>query len=259
MMANKKEKRINEALSVLIDLGLPRPQQNDRSALCLLALLNLTPNKMWSEVESKLIGITPIMDWVSTHYGRQYAPNSRETFRRFTMHQFVQAGLALYNPDSPDRPVNSPKAVYQIEPTCLKVIRTFGTKNYRKNLQALLVQLETLSARYAKHREMEMVPIKIAGMNDIQISPGSHSELLRAIWENFGPRFVPGGLLIYAGDTGDKWGYFDEKLLLSLGVKVDNHGKMPDVIIYYPKRNWLIIAEAVTSHGRVMTESCVLA
>jgi BsuBI/PstI restriction endonuclease domain/BsuBI/PstI restriction endonuclease HTH domain len=31
------------------------------------------------------------------------------------MHQFCDAGIAIYNPDKLDRPVNSPKAVYQIE------------------------------------------------------------------------------------------------------------------------------------------------
>lgn len=75
--------------------------------------------------------------------------------------------------------------------------------------------------------------------------------MIRAIWEEFGPRFVPGGQLVYAGDTGNKWGYFDEALLLSLGVSIDNHGKMPDVIIYYAEKNWLVLAEAVTSHGPV--------
>lgn len=250
-MASKKEKRIEEAKTLLIDLGLPRLQQNDRSALCLLALLNLTSQLKCAEVESPLIGITPIMEWASTHYGKQYAPNSRETFRRYSMHQFVQAGIALYNPDNPDRPVNSPNAVYQIEPTSLEVIRTFGTDKYKNKLENLLAKLPSLSAKYAKHREMVMVPIKISDGIKIRLSPGDHSELIRSIWEKFGPRFVPGGKLVYAGDTGDKWGYFDEMLLLSLGVKVDNHGKMPDVVIYYPKRNWLILAEAVTSHGPV--------
>jgi len=28
-------------------------------------------------------------------------------------------------------------------------------------------------------------------------------------------------------------------------------GKLPDVLIYYPQREWLIPAEAVTSHGPV--------
>jgi len=53
-----------EAYQVLISLGLPRAQRNERSALCLLALLNLTPAKTWAETENPLIGITPIMDWL---------------------------------------------------------------------------------------------------------------------------------------------------------------------------------------------------
>jgi hypothetical protein len=230
---------------------MPRAQQNERSALSLLALLDLSPGKAWSEAQDPLMGITPIMDWARKHYNKRYAPNTRETVRRQTMHQFVQAGIALYNPDQPDRPVNSPHAVYRIEPGCLKVLRTFGAKNYKKNLAGYLASHETLAAQYAKHREMKMVPVRIVKGQQVRLSPGEHSELIRAIWEEFGPRFVPGGTLVYAGDTGDKWGYFDEQLLASLGINVDNHGKMPDAVIYYPERNWLILAEAVTSHGPV--------
>src|SRR5579872_1342550 len=54
-----------------------------------------------------MIGITPIMDWARKHYDKDYAPNTRETVRRHSMHQFVQAGIAVYNPDNPSRPVNS--------------------------------------------------------------------------------------------------------------------------------------------------------
>ena len=73
----------------------------------------------------------------------------------------------------------------------------------------------------------------------------------RAIWEVFRAQFVPGGKLVYAGDTGEKWGFFDQALLSSLGVDVDSHGKMPDVAIFDAKKNWLVLAEAATSHGPV--------
>ncbi len=251
MRVSKKKKRIAEAISILADLGMPRAQQNERSALALLALLDLPPTKDWSTAQDPLMGITPIMDWVREHYDKNYAPNTRETVRRQTMHQFVQAGIVLYNPDKPDRPVNSPHAVYRIEPACLEVVRAFGSNRYKNLLVKFLETHETLAAQYAKHRQMEMVPVRIAKDQEIRLSPGEHSELIRAIWEEFGPRYVPGGQLVYAGDTGDKWGYFDAGLLASLGVIVDNHGKMPDVAIYYPERNWLILAEAVTSHGPV--------
>jgi hypothetical protein len=159
--------------------------------------------------------------------------------------------MALYNPDKPDRPVNSPKAVYQIEPAALALLRTFGTPAWHDGLTAYLAERETLVARYAKEREQNRIPVEIAPGKKITLSPGEHSELIRAIIEDFAPRFAPGSVLVYAGDTGDKWGYFDAALLAKLGVDVDSHGKMPDVVLHYTAKNWLLLVESVTSHGPV--------
>ncbi|MGZ8219335.1 BsuBI/PstI family type II restriction endonuclease [Methylomagnum sp.] len=248
---NDKNNHIEAAQQIIISLGLPRAQQNERSALCLLALLNLASGKAWAEAANPLMGITPIMDWARDHYGKAYAPNTRETFRRQSMHQFCDAGVALYNPDKPDRPVNSPKAVYQIEPATLVLLRTFGTSAWHDSLAVYLAERETLVARYAKEREQSRIPVEIAPGQQITLSPGEHSELIRAIVEGFAPRFAPGSVLVYVGDTGDKWGYFDAALLAGLGVDVDSHGKMPDVVLHYTEKNWLLLVESVTSHGPV--------
>ncbi len=248
---NDQNDYIEAAQQIIMSLGLPQAQQNERSALCLLALLNLTPGKAWADAGNPLMGITPIMDWVREHYGKEYAPNTRETFRRQSMHQFYDAGLALYNPDKPNRPVNSPKAVYQIEPAALALLRTFGTPAWHDNLAAYLAQRETLVAKYAAERVQNRVPVEIAPGQRITLSPGEHSELIRAIIEDFAPRFAPGSVLVYVGDTGDKWGYFDAVLLAGLGVEVDTHGKMPDVVLHYTAKNWLLLVESVTSHGPV--------
>jgi hypothetical protein len=230
---------------------MPRAQQNERSALCLLALLNLSQGKDWSQLENPLIGITPIMSWVEQNFNKAYAPNTRETFRRQSMHQFVDAGIALYNPDDPKRPVNSPKAVYQIEENTLELLRSFGTDKWQKNLENYLSKSATLSERYARERKQNKVSVKIAEGEEISLSPGEHSKLIRSIIEDFAPRFAPGCKLLYAGDTGDKCGYYDAILLSGLGINIDLHGKMPDVILYYSKKNWLLLVESVTSHGLV--------
>lgn len=246
-----KEKKIADVLQILKLLGLPRAQQNERSALCLLALLNLTAEKTWLQVENPLIGITPMMEFARNFYNKEYAPNTREIFRRQTMHQFIEAGIALYNPDEPLRPVNSPQAVYQIAPDVLTLLMSYETKLWEANLAAYLLDNPGLAKRYAKEREQNQLPVKIAPNQEITLSPGEHSELIKVIIESFGPRHVPGGILIYAGDTGKKWSYFDELALANLSVTVDFHGKMPDVILYYPEKHWLILIEAVTSHGPV--------
>jgi hypothetical protein len=243
--------RLKDAANVLLALGLPKAQQNERSALCLLALLNLTPDRSWSRAQNPLMGITPMMDWFRQHYQKNYAPNSRETVRRFSMHQFVAAGIARYNPDKPDRAVNSPDAVYQIEADTLTLLRSFGKPEWHENLTTYLAGRQTLAASYAKERKQRLIPVRIAPGKKITLSPGEHSELIRAIIENFAARFVPDSVLIYAGDTGEKWSYFDAPLLAQLGVKVDTHGKMPDVVLHYPEKNWLVLIESVTSHGPV--------
>lgn len=246
-----KHKKVNDALAILIALGLPRGQQNDRSALCLLALLNLAPDSLWAQAQNPMIGITPIINFCRDNYGKHYAPNTRETFRRQTMHQFVSAGIAHYNPDDPERPVNSPKAVYQLDSDVLSLIRSFGTRKWKANLESYQSAHTTLSKRYAKEHNQKIIPVTIASGKKIHLTPGEHSKLVKAIIEEFAPRFVPGARLVYVGDTGEKWAYCDKDLLSDLTISLDTHGKMPDVLIHYSEKNWLLLIESVTSHGPV--------
>ena len=131
--ANKAEQKIREALEILKALGLPKQQQNERSALTLLSLSDLKPGDPWGKASSPLMGITPMMEFFAAHYKKQYAPNTRETVRRHSVHQFVQAALIVPNPDKPSRPTNSPKAVYQIEPSVLKLLHEFGKPSWDRS------------------------------------------------------------------------------------------------------------------------------
>jgi hypothetical protein len=243
--------KIDEALDILKQLGLPKAQHNSRTALCLLALLNLTEEKKWSQSENPLVGTTPIMDFARDHYKVDYQPNTRESVRKHSLHQLVDAGVSLLNPDSPARSINSPKTVYQIEPALFEVLKTYGTRKWEKSFSNYLTDYKSLANRYAMDREMQMLPVKIADGKQILISPGEHSELIRQIVEQFAARFAPGSDLVYVGDTGAKMGYFDEQLLNSLGVTIDQHGKMPDVVLYFKEKKWLLLIESVTSSGPV--------
>lgn len=250
-MSDLKQQRLAESLDILSQLGLPRAQLNERSAICLLALCGLDAGKAWSSAQNPLIGIRAMLDFARNKYDKPYAENTRETFRRQTMHQLLEAQIALYNPDDPARPVNSPKAVYQISPDALAMLQSFGTKTWTARRDDFMDKNKSLVSRYGKAREMAMVPVSLGKVGEIALSPGAHSELIKAIVEEFAPRFVPGSQLVYAGDTGEKWGYFDKELLADIGLKIGSHGKMPDVVLFDGERNWLILVESVTSHGPV--------
>ncbi len=243
--------RVNEAMDILRQIGMPKQQTNERSALTLLALLALTPDRAWADIEAPFMGITPMMEFMALHYEKNYAPNSRETVRRQTIHQFMQAGIAVQNPDDPQRPTNSGNTVYQVPARFIEILRQYGTDSWNIVLQEWLDDKPTLVDRYERARQMNMIPVTLPNGSSVELSPGGQNPLIKAIVEDFCPRYTPAGQVLYIGDTGDKFAVWETNTLAGLGVTVDEHGKMPDVVVLDTNHNWLVLVEAVTSHGPI--------
>ncbi|MDQ6765320.1 MAG: hypothetical protein M3Z22_04365 [Verrucomicrobiota bacterium] len=75
--------------------------------------------------------------------------------------------------------------------------------------------------------------------------------LIKAIVEQFCPAFVPGGKVLYIGDTENKFVHLETERLAALGVTLDSAAKIPDVIVHHTAKNWLQLIEAATSAGPV--------
>lgn len=251
--------KITEAQEILKALGLPAAQQNEMSALTLLALCSIKEDTPWAKATRTSQRITKeIMAFVNDNYkaAAPYAPNTRETFRRQVLHQFIQAGVANYNPDDPTLPVNSPKAHYAITEDALEVVQSYGTKNWYSKTQQFAVEFEILRDRYAMERDMHRIPLIIEG-NEYYLSPGAHNEVQAAVVEEFAPRFAPGGKLLYIGDTDDKDLYVNTAEMEVLKLPITEHSKLPDIIISDEQRGWLFLVEVVTSHGPVSAKRVV--
>lgn len=250
-MTPEQEQRIDEARAVLASLNFDAERSNERSALVFLALLDLTPSKLWAEASDPMMRTVEIMEWIRDQYGRNYKPNTRETIRRQTLHQFVDGTLVVLNPDEPRRPINSPKSCYQIEPRVLEVLRSYGKREWAKLLEAHLAEVPGLKAQYASAREQELIPVTLADGRAVTLTPGGQNVLLKQMVEEFCSRWTPGGLVLYIGDAGKDDPVYDKAALHDLGVELDKHGKFPDLIVYLPDRNWLVLLEAASSHGPV--------
>ena len=245
------KRKVEATIGVLKALNAPKAQCNERSALTLLALLDLSPTAEWSSSSNPRRGVTEIMDWMAATYRKEYAPNTRETIRRFTLHQLIVMGLVILNPDDPGRPPNSPKNVYQVEPSALELLQTFGTDDWAKNLSDYLDSIQGKNRLREAARSLAQIPVQLPDGRTLQLTGGGQNVLIKEIIEQFAPRFTPGGHLIYVGDAGEKHLLNDEPYLAKLGVTIDRHGKMPDVVIHFQEKNWLVLVEAVTSHGPV--------
>lgn len=251
--------KITEAQEILKALGLPSAQQNELSALTLLALCSIKEDTQWSKATRSSQRITKeIMAFVNENYKADapYAPNTRETFHRQVLHQFTQAGVVNYNPDDPTLPVNSPNAHYAITPEALAVVKSYGTTRWKKRVKEFSDNIEILRDRYAKERQMHRIPLTIEG-NEYDLSPGAHNEVQAAVVEEFAPRFAPGGKLLYIGDTENKDLYVNSAALEALKLPITEHSKLPDIVISDDKKGWLFLIEVVTSHGPVSAKRVV--
>ena len=56
---------------------------------------------------------------------------------------------------------------------------------------------------------------------------------------------------LYVGDADEKFVLNDPAAWHELGVALEEHGKMPDVVVHDTARGWLVLIEAVTSHGPI--------
>ena len=244
-------RRIKQAQKILKGLGLPPRQCNEISAITFLALANIGKSDPWASAAAQRLRIHDVLIFAQTKLRRKYAENTRETIRRQVIHQFEQARIVDRNPDDPSLPTNSPRTHYALTNEIIGLIHSFGTKSWPAKLKEFGAGRTALVEIYAKKRQRNLIPAKLPSGEVLHLSPGKHNKLQVAIIEEFAPRFAPDPVVVYVGDTAHKMLYLDCKALQSLGLKVDKHEKLPDVVLYQSNSNRLFLVEAVTSHGPI--------
>ena len=243
--------KIEQAQEILESLGLPSAQQNEMSALTLLVLAQLSEKTLWKESKTRSLRVHDILIEIKQRYGREYAENTRETIRRYVLHQFEQAGIVIRNLDNPELATNSPLTHYILSDVVVEALQAYGSSKWKARLQTFLSQRGTLLEIYQKTREQSKVALQVADGKVYKLSPGKHNKLQAAIIKEFGPRFAPGAKLLYLGDTASKTLLFEKAVFTELRVPVTDHGKLPDIVFFDENKNWIFLVEAVTSHGPV--------
>lgn len=247
---------IEEAKNLLKLFEFDEKRTNDMAARTLLSLLKLREGDTWDQATNNRIGVRGLMDWMRNKLDYQIAENSRETVRREVLHQFVAAAFCEHNDDDPNRPTNSSKNVYRVSPNALNVIRMYSGSNDNSSeftiaLEEYLADFQSLVELQREERRMAKIPVRMPSNEIAYINPGGQNKLIKSMVEEFCPRFAPGGQVLYIGDADSKTSNYNKELLSSLGINLDMHGKMPDLVVYQKDKNWLFLMEAVTTHGPV--------
>jgi hypothetical protein len=238
-----------ESQAVLKSFGLPPAQQGESAAYTLLALAGLAEQQPWAEASRPLLRIHDILQFAERVYGKRYAENSRETFRKSVLHQFVEARIVDRNPDDHSRPTNSGKTCYALTQEAQAVVTAYGTAEFLKRMKDFQKRQPTLKQLYRTARERHAVEVELPEGVKAFLSPGLHNELEAAVIHEFWPRFIRPAKLLYLGDTAKKDWHVDHTTLEEVGLPFSVHDKFPDLVFWWEERRWLILVEAFATTG----------
>lgn len=224
---------------------------NERSAMTFLALAQIGADSDWQDASGDMYTTREIMDFIRDALGTEYAANTREIIRRFTLHQFIAGGIVDYNADNPDRPTNSPKNNYRLNPAVLEIVRAIGTPQYKEMIKDFKDNVDTWKEQKSESRGMNKVPVHLPDGSTVNLSAGGQNKLIKAMVEEFCPRFTPNGEIVFIDDTDKKQDRQNHPILEKLGIEIEEHGKAPDLIVWMPDRQWLFLMEACSTHGPI--------
>jgi type II restriction enzyme len=252
LIAEKKR----QALEIISAVGIPLPEQprrRERMALALLAVVNVKPETPWKDAavfgdsRNWKIATREMINYWNQHYGEQLSLGSYDDVRRQDLILLVEAGMVLRSAGNPSADRNDPQRRYALSPEAGEVVREYGTKDWADAVSRFISELGNLRERLSRERHLTKIPVCLPDGKRLELSPGGHNELQKAIIEEFLPRFAPGAEVLYLGDTADKFLHVAQERLSELGLAEISREELPDVIAYDRRRNWLFLVEAVHS------------
>lgn len=98
-------------------------------------------------------------------------------------------------------------------------------------------------------RAFEMVPVSMPDGRLFPLPKGKYGAVQAAICEQFAPRFVPGAIVVYLRDSTDKNLATAQPIMKQLGIPLEQQDKLPTVVLWDKKRNWLFLIEVSATHG----------
>jgi len=247
---------INITLYILDTFGIPldsTPRRLERMAVAFLASGDIKKKSEFKKAKDLNNGYglktRDIITYVNNHFGENISSGSYDDIRRKDLKLLTVAEVVLQS--SPNSATNDSTRGYAINPTYAELLRAFGSKDWEKTVSEKLKNIEPLSKKLKREREIAKVNVILPSGGKLTFSAGEHNDLQKAIIEDFLPRYGHGAEVLYVGDTSDKYLYLEKDKLEKLNFFEISHEELPDVIAYSKKKNWLYLIEAVHSSGPI--------
>lgn len=259
-----KQECLDDTLQILELLGIKKKSTNMK-VLVLRSMLGLKPNESWENATNEWLRIHDIIESINNNYhdyclqsfpkyltakkrqaptGKIYEENSRESVRKKPIRTFLDIAIA----ESTHVATNSGNTMYRLTDEFVNAIRTINTD--QASFEIIIKEQEERARKYKELQESYKVPIEING-ETINFSTGEHNRLQGAVVHGFMKHFAKEAHVVYICDTKDKINISSEEELQAIGLSINAHDKLPDIILFDESNNWLYFIEAVYSGGEM--------
>ena len=254
-----------QALVLLAETGVVlrnlTARRQERAALCLLALAQLTPDSLWENAKSHLEDFSvpalrsrEILEFRNKHYKEGISSGSYDDIRKNDLALLSSAGFVQARANKADADTNDGTRGYALTLEGLALLRAFRTPTWETTLKHFRDQQSTIHDRLSKAREFNKISVQLPTGETLNLGSGKHNEIQKAIIEEFLPRFSRGAHILYVGDTSKKNLFVDEQGLHKIGLQPPARGsRLPDIVAWEKERNWLFLIEAVYSSNPITT------
>lgn len=256
----KTKALLNEALDILKSVGVPFEKKSARAlenmAMCFLAVAGVTKN--WRDAkgqnENRHLRSKEIVHFINKHFEENISPGSYDDVKRKHLKRLVLADLILNSADNPVAATNDPTRGNTLSNDFKELITFYKTEQWAVKLKLFNKNRPPLEEILKRKRNLSKIPVILPGGVKLELSQGGHNQLQREIIDEFLPRFAKGTVVLYIGDTSNKYLVRDENKLKELGFFELTHDSLPDIVAYDATKNWLYLIEAFYSSGPMSEE-----
>ena len=251
------QRLIFEAIDVLTILGIPFHNTTwrriERIAMVFLATGQVNTAGGWKNIKDLNDGIRmrsrDILAYINEHFQEGISPGSYDDIRRKDLQDLVLGEVVLRTNENLAR--NDSTRAYAINPAITASLRSVGEAGWKDRVQEAASRITTAIEKLDTTRQIQQIPVILPGGFELNLSPGEHNKLQKAVIEELLPRYGYGAEVLYIGDTADKFLFLDRVKLNALNFFELSHGELPDIVAYSTSKNWLYLIEAVHSSGPI--------
>ena len=247
----KNQKLIQESLQILSWLGIPIDDMTERKrekmAMAFLAVGNVKSSSDWKKIKDSnsdySITTKEIIDFYNSNFEENISRGSYDYVLRDDLRFLLLADIVIKS--KPMSNTSNPTRGYKISAEYSRIIKNYGQSDWFKQVETFNSAHPTYEEKITQQRNLPKIKVTTTDGKEIELEDGEHNAIQKSVIEEFLPRFGYGAVILYCGDSDNKYGLIFEKIKLQeLGFLDLKQSKLPDIVAYSPRKDWVYMIEA---------------